>query len=171
MMAGMKRIAWILALICLAHPLWPQAVRAEIIVAGVAELGYLRGAQWPTNPTDSRTSLLAGLYLGTSGLEARPQVLIAEGQYKGFLLDAGLRLTPKWLGQPEYIMGILSPYAVLGGSFSYPVTWGWHARAGVGIAIPPYGIVNTEIGWRSHRISSDLLLEGVTLSVRAGLPF
>jgi hypothetical protein len=149
--------------------------RAEVIVGGVAELGYLRGPKWPAEAQDSRTSLLGGIYLGTSGLELRPQALIAEGQYKGLVLDAGVRLTPKWFGQQEYIMGILSPYGVLGGSFSYSASgdtgWGWHARAGVGIAIPPYGIVNTELGWRSHRLSSTLLLEGVTLSVRAGLPF
>lgn len=167
----MKRIGWVFALWNLFQAFHLLSVHAEVIVAGVAELGYLRGPQWPANPTDSRTSLLTGLYVGTSGLELRPQILIAQGQYKGILVDAGLRLTPKWLGQPEYIMGILSPYVVLGGSMSYPLTWGWHTRAGIGIAIPPYGIFNSEIGWRSHRLNAELLLEGVTLSVRAGLPF
>jgi len=158
-----------LALLLLSASALPA--QAELVWGGVAELGFLRGPTYPADPKDSKTSLLAGLFVSTSGIEARPQVLISEGQYKGLLLDADLRITPKWFGQQEYIMGIISPYGILGGSVSYPLAWGWHARAGVGLAIPPYGIVNAEIGYRSHRISSDLLLEGVTLSVRAGLPF
>ncbi len=173
MMQSMNRFLKIPCLILLATvPLFFSApAQAEILVGGVAELGYLRGPGYPTDLTDRRPSVLAGLYLGTSGLEARPQILISEGQYKGFLLDVGVRVTPKWFGFQEYIMGVISPFASLAGSVSYPLAWGWSAKAGLGIAIPPYGIVRAEIGYRSHRWSPEQLLEGVTISVNAGLPF
>jgi hypothetical protein len=145
--------------------------QAQIMWGVAAELGYIRGPGYPENPADSKTSLLGGLYVGTSGLEARPQVLISEGQYKGMLLDVGIRVTPKWFGIDEYLFGLVSPYGVLSGSVSYPVAWGWSAKAGLGVAIPPYGIARAEIGYRSHRWSPELLLEGVTISVNAGLPF
>lgn len=178
MMLGMKTFLyksslWLGAALSLflTAPVFTAPAQAEILVGVAAELGYLRGPAYPTELTDSRPSLLGGLYVGTSGLEARPQILISEGQYKGFLLDVGVRVTPKWFGLQEYIMGIVSPFAVLGGSVSYPLAWGWSAKAGLGVAIPPYGILRAEIGYRSHRWSPEQLLEGVTISLNAGLPF
>ncbi len=142
-----------------------------ILVGPQAELGYVRGPNYPSDPNDSKTGLLVGLYVGTSGLELRPQALIVEGGYRGFLMDAGLRVTPKWFGQDEYLFNLISPYVVLGGSLGYPWSAGWSARAGLGLALMQFGSINAEIGWRSHRFDASTQIDGITVGLRAAYPF
>lgn len=146
--------------------------QAQIILTGpAAELVFVRGPNYPENPEDSTVGLLGGWYVGTSGLELRTSALLAEGAYQGALLDAGVRVTPKWFGQQEYLFGIVSPYAVLGGSVSYPWGLGYHAKAGLGVAVMQYGSVNAEIGYRYHPLTPEQLIEGVSLGLRATFPF
>lgn len=145
--------------------------QAQFLGGVNGELTFMRGPNYPNDPEDSRTALLAGLYVGTSGLELRPNVIISQGQVDGYLLDAGLRVTPKWFGQDEYLFNLISPYAVLGGSVAYPWSVGWNVKAGLGLALMQYISVNAEIGYRSHRLDEQRLLEGLTISVHAGYPF
>lgn len=142
----------------------------NILVGPQLELTYFRGPNYPTDPNDSRTGLILGGYIGTSGLEARPSVLISEGQYKGFLLDLGLRVTPKWFGQEEYLFNLVSPYIVLGGSIGYPWSAGWNIKGGLGVILFDIGSLNAEIGYRSHRLDSNLQAEGLTIGLRGTIP-
>ncbi|PKL75036.1 MAG: hypothetical protein CVV27_17440 [Candidatus Melainabacteria bacterium HGW-Melainabacteria-1] len=145
--------------------------QAQFLIGPQAELTFVRGPNYPADSSDSRTGLLLGVYAGASGFELIPMALISEGQYRGFLLEAGLRVTPKWFGQDEYLFNLFSPYAVLSGTVGYPWSIGWHAKAGVGVALLQYGSINAEIGYRSHRLDQNTLLEGVTLGMRATYPF
>jgi hypothetical protein len=149
----------------------PQPAQAQFLIGPQAELTYIRGPNYPTDPSDSKTGLLLGVYAGVSGFELRPSALISEGAYKGFLLDGGLRVTPKWFGQEEYLFNLISPYVVLGGSVGYPWSIGWSAKAGLGVALLEYGSINVEIGYRSHRLDQNILIDGVTIGARATYPF
>ncbi len=151
---------------CLATP-----ASAQFLGGASGELTFLRGPEYPENPEDSRTALITGGYFGASGFEVRSGVILAEGASQGFLVDLGLRITPKWFGQPEYLFNLVSPYGVISGSASFPWSVGWSARAGLGFAILRYASVNAEIGYRSHRLSENALLEGVTVGVHASYPF
>ncbi|MGV3523440.1 MAG: hypothetical protein ACO1RX_04410 [Candidatus Sericytochromatia bacterium] len=148
-----------------------QAAHAQFLVGPSAELGYVRGPNFATDPADSKPGLLVGLYAGASGFELRPAGLIVEGQYRGFVMDAGIRMTPKWFGQEEYLFNFISPYAVLAGSIGYPWSVGWNGRLGLGVALMEYGSINAELGYRSHRLDESTLLEGVTVGLRATFPF
>lgn len=151
----------------LTHP-----AAAQLILAGPsAEMVFVRNPQNPDPKAPAPAGLLAGAYVGTSGLELRPAAVISEGAYRGFLLDAGLRVTPKWFGQPEYIMDFVSPYFVLGGSVSYPWSLGWHAKLGLGFVLMQFGSVNAEIGYRYHPLNDTTLLEGTSIGLRATYPF
>ncbi|MEZ0368742.1 MAG: hypothetical protein ACAI44_06570 [Candidatus Sericytochromatia bacterium] len=143
----------------------------QFLIGPQAELDFVRGPNYPGDPSDSRAGLLLGIYAGTSGLELIPSILISEGQYKGFLVDAGLRITPKWFGQDEYLFNLVSPYAVLGGSLGYPWSVGWHVKAGLGVALMEFGSINAEIGYRSHRFDPNIQLDGVSIALRATYPF
>lgn len=144
---------------------------AQLLGGVSGELSFLRGKDYPENPDDSKTALISGAYFGTSALELRPGVILSEGQSQGFLVDVGLRVTPKWFGQNEYLFNLISPYGVLGGSVSYPWSFGWSAKAGIGIAVLRYASINAELGYRSHRLSESALLEGVTVGLHASYPF
>ncbi len=157
-----------LALIALETP----AVQAQQLLTGPhAELTYVRGPAYPDNPDDSSVGLLTGIYLGAAGIEGRFSTLINQGEVKGYLLDAGLRITPKWFGQPEYFFNLVSPYAVIGGSAAWPFSVGWNARFGIGVALLQFGSINAEIGYRSHRLNENILLEGITVGAHYGYPF
>lgn len=146
----------------------------RFLIGPSAELIHIHGPKYMANhedKSDTSPGMLLGLYAGSSGLEIRPQALIGfDGQYRGFLVDAGLRITPKWFGFDEYIFNLVSPYAVLGGSVGYPWSLGWHAKAGLGVALLQYGSINAEIGYRSHRFDDSIQLDGVTVGLRATYP-
>jgi len=144
---------------------------AQLLIGPQAELTFVRGPEYPDNASDSRVGLMAGVHVATSGLEVFPNILITEGQYQGFLMDLGLRVTPKWFGQQEYLFGLVSPYVVLGGSVGYPWSAGWYGKAGLGVVVMQLGSINAELGYRSHRLTEGILLEGVTLGLRASYPF
>lgn len=160
------------ALLCALALLTSVAPASAQLLGGVSgELSFLRGKDYPENPEDSKTALISGAYFGTSALELRPGVVLSEGQSQGFLVDLGLRVTPKWFGQNEYLFNLVSPYGVLSGSVSYPWSFGWSARAGLGIAVLRYASINAELGYRSHRLNENALLEGVTVGLHASYPF
>lgn len=147
---------------------------AQMLAGPNAEIFFLRNpqeTQESESPDNLPIGLLTGLYVGTSGLEIRPSALIVGGKYQAFLFDAGLRVTPKWFGQPEYLFNLVSPYAVLGGSVSYPWGFGWSAKTGLGISLLQYGSLNAEIGYRLHQFNENMMANGVTISVRATYPF
>lgn len=143
----------------------------QLLVGPRAELNFMPGVNYPTDKNDRKVGMLLGLYIGTSGIEVVPNVLISEGQYRGFILDAGLRVTPKWFGQDEYLFNLIAPYAVLGGSVGYPWSVGWNAKAGLGIALLQFGSLNAEIGYRSHTLDATTKLDGVTVGLRYTYPF
>lgn len=149
----------------------PAPAAAQLLIGPQAELGFVRGPEYPENPEDSAAGLLGGIHINTSIMEFFPAVLISQGRIHGGLMDVGLRITPTWFGQPEYLFRLVSPYAVLGGSVGYPWSAGWYAKAGLGLVIMRLGSVNAEIGYRSHRLTDSVLMEGVTLGVRASYPF
>lgn len=143
----------------------------SFLIGPQVELDYLAGPNYDTDKNDRKTAMLLGLYAGTSGLELIPSVLISEGQYRGFLLDAGVRVTPKWFGQDEYLFNLVAPYVVLGGSVGYPWSIGWHLKAGLGVALFQYGSVNAEIGYRAHTFDANTRLDGVSVGLRWAYPF
>lgn len=149
----------------------PAAEAQQILTGPHAELIYVRGPGYPDNPDDSTVGLLTGLYIGMAGVEARASTLINQGEVKGYVLDAGLRITPKWFGQPEYLFNLVSPYAVIGGSAGWPWSIGWNGRLGIGIALLQFGSLNAEIGYRSHRLNENILMEGITVGAHYGYPF
>lgn len=148
-----------------------SSASAQLLGGVSGELSFLRGKNYPEDPKDSKTALISGAYFGTSTLELRPGVVLSEGESQGFLVDLGLRVTPKWFGQSEYLFNLVSPYGVIGGSVSYPWSFGWSARAGLGIAILKFASINAELGYRSHRLNENALLEGVTVGLHASYPF
>lgn len=160
----------ILAALVLGVSTAVPAQAANVIYGLNGELVPMRGPGFPDNPEDTQTTLLGGLYVGTSGLELRPNIIYTAGEYQGLIIDAGLRITPKWFGQPEYLWGFVSPYAVVGGSYGVPNSWGWLAKGGIGLGLGMFTI-NGEMGYRSHRLTDTQLLEGTTLTLRAGMPF
>lgn len=154
---------------CLSLALTTPAFSAPIFLIGpVAEMGFVKTPENEGGPRQA--GLLLGGYIGTSGLELRPQALISHGEYQGFLVDGGLRITPKWFGQGEYLFNMISPYAVIGGSWGWPNSWGYHGRLGLGVIAMGRASVNAEIGYRDHAFSESLKLEGVTLSARVTIP-
>jgi len=173
MIKNMKKQIIFGALLALAFTtLEAPAVQAQQILTGPhAELTFVRGPAYPDNPEDTSVGLLTGLYLGAAGIEGRASTLINQGEVKGYLLDLGLRITPKWFGQPEYLFNLVSPYAVIGGSAGWPWSVGWNARAGIGIALMQFGSINAEIGYRSHRLNDSILMEGITVGAHYGYPF
>ncbi len=164
----MKVKTIIISLICAC---WPMASQAQFLIGSQADLISFRGPNYPGDPKDSRTGLILGGYIGASGIELKPNILISEGKYRGFLMDLGVRMTPKWFGQDEYLFNFISPYAVLSGSVGYPWSVGWGAKVGLGLALMEFGSINAELGYRFHRMDQSLLLDGVTVGVRAAYPF
>lgn len=146
-----------------------QPAEAQVLAGPSGEIFFIH------NPQDTEavkmTGLLGGLYVGAAGVEIRPAALIVAGKYEAFMMDAALRVTPKWFGESEYLFNLVSPYVLLGGSVSYPWAVGWHAKAGLGISLLQYGSLNAEIGYRLHQFSETMLVDGVTLGVRATYPF
>ena len=161
----------------------PKPASAGIHIDQVGLQGELVQLKDRLSPLVNDNAVLLGATVSFNGLlEVRPQIAMSDGQYRAFLLDLGIRVTPALFDFDEYLFGIISPYAALGLGIGYPFSGGYYAKVGLGLDVFSYFLVNAELGYRSQNIGLTLTsdnqpinrafhIDGLSLTLRIGKSF